>query len=158
MAKKKMQHEAPVGGVPDLPQADAPGSDTVLEGGPGQQADRPERTGSSASQPQRADEPAPAANELSADGPTGTADPLMHEVQTFFTQRDALARKLAAEIEATERKLEELKQTAARLFPQSEESSVRERKARKTKTKASSRPPRSESSGIGEDRIPGGGG
>jgi hypothetical protein len=59
------------------------------------------------------------------------ADPLMDEIQTFMTLRDELARKLAAEIEATEQKLAELRETAASLFPQE----VEDKKAKKPKTK-----------------------
>jgi hypothetical protein len=68
--------------------------------------------------------------------------PLMSEIQSFMNLRDELARKLAAEIEAMEQKLAELKETAASLFPRSNESPV-DRKTKKPKAKAS----KSESSG-----------
>lgn len=42
---------------------------------------------------------------------------LAGEVQSFLSRRVELARKLAQEIEATEKKLAELKRTAALLFP-----------------------------------------
>ena len=60
---------------------------------------------------------------------------LMDEVQSFMTLRDELSRKLAAEIEATELKLAELKETAASLFPQNSEA-TEEKKAKKPKPKA----------------------
>lgn len=42
---------------------------------------------------------------------------LVAEVQSFLSKRGELAEKLAREIEATEKKLEELKRTAALLLP-----------------------------------------
>lgn len=69
--------------------------------------------------------------------PKEQSHPLMEEIQTFMVMRDELAQKLAAEIEETERRLDELKQTAASLFPQPLESPD-EKKAKKPKPK----PPR----------------
>lgn len=43
---------------------------------------------------------------------------LTGEVQTFLSKRDELAQKLAREIEITEKKLAELKHSAAMLFPE----------------------------------------
>src|SRR4051812_6282147 len=45
-------------------------------------------------------------------------DSLSGEVQSFLSKRDELADKLAREIEATEKKLAELKRSAALLFPE----------------------------------------
>src|SRR5580693_6518287 len=42
---------------------------------------------------------------------------LAAEVESFLSRRSELARKLTQEIEATEKKLAELKRTAALLFP-----------------------------------------
>ena len=64
--------------------------------------------------------------------------PLMEEVQSFLTLRNALAKKLAVEIEAMEEKLAELKKTAASLFPTSDGDSTGDRKAKKPKVKATS--------------------
>lgn len=71
---------------------------------------------------------------------------LADEIQSFLQQRQELADKLAQEIEATERKLAELKRTAAMLFPEDPSSQIpaKDRKAKKSlPTKASK--PRSES-------------
>lgn len=65
------------------------------------------------------------------DSTDSPANPLMDEIQTFMTLRDELARKLAAEIEATEQKLAELRETAASLFPQE----VDDKKSKKAKPK-----------------------
>jgi hypothetical protein len=65
---------------------------------------------------------------------TDSGNGLMEEIQTFMSMRDELAQKLAAEIEETERKLEELRNTAASLFPQAAKSAV-EKKAKKPKAK-----------------------
>lgn len=62
--------------------------------------------------------------------------PLMDEIQTFMSMRDELAQKLAAEIEAAERRLEELKSTAAALFPQNNKP-IDDKKAKKPKPKPS---------------------
>jgi len=51
-----------------------------------------------------------------------------------MAMRDELAQKLAAEIEATELRLEELKSTAASLFPQNVKS-VDDKKAKKPNPK-----------------------
>lgn len=67
--------------------------------------------------------------------PTESNNPLMEEIQTFMSMRDELAQKLAAEIEATELRLEELKSTAASLFPQNVKSTD-DKKPKKPKPKA----------------------
>lgn len=64
---------------------------------------------------------------------------LMDEIQSFMNLREELSRKLAAEIEALELKLEELKQTAASLFPQGSDF-AEEKKVKKAKPK----PPKEE--------------
>ena len=86
-------------------------------------------------------------------GPLGEAIPTEHlaenaptvdlksEIETFISLRDELARKLADEIEATELKLAQLKETAASLFPRSGEPNE-EKKAKKPKPK----PPKEEKS------------
>lgn len=77
---------------------------------------------------------------------TSTAEPglpLMDEIQSFINLREELSRKLAAEIEAMEEKLAELKKTAASLFPQGDASE--EKKGKKPKPKPSKEEkPRSE--------------
>lgn len=62
--------------------------------------------------------------------------PLAEEVRSFMDRRDELARKLAEEIEATEKKLAELRRTAAALFPESSEEEEPERPERKPKKAA----------------------
>jgi len=59
---------------------------------------------------------------------------LMDEIQSFMTLREELSQKLASEIEATELKLAELKETAASLFPQATYI-AEEKKAKKAKPK-----------------------
>lgn len=83
--------------------------------------------------------------------------PLMEEVQSFLNLRDELARKLAAEIEATELKLADLKRTAASLFPENGADSSDDRKSKKSKSKSSAREAKPSSSssadpglGVGE--------
>ncbi len=63
---------------------------------------------------------------------------LAGEVQSFLDKRIELARKLSQEIDATEKKLAELKRTAAALFPEgsAESDSERERPERKPKKPA----------------------
>lgn len=56
---------------------------------------------------------------------------LVAEVQSFLNKRGELAEKLAREIEATEKKLAELKRTAALLNPASPVESGRDKKAKK---------------------------
>lgn len=65
---------------------------------------------------------------------TDSNNPLMDEIQTFMSMRDELAQKLAAEIELTERRLEELKSTAASLFPENVRSTD-DKKTKKPKPK-----------------------
>lgn len=76
--------------------------------------------------------PTPAADEHQAK--TDSNNPLMDEIQTFMSMRDELAQKLAAEIELTERRLEELKSTAASLFPENAKSTD-DKKVKKPKPK-----------------------
>lgn len=64
---------------------------------------------------------------------------LMAEVECFLSKRDELARKIADEIEATERKLAELKKTAASLFPESVSNGQSSQKAKKSKGKTSAK-------------------
>jgi hypothetical protein len=65
---------------------------------------------------------------------------VLEEVQAFLAQRAELARKLTEEIEATEKKLAELRQTAALLMPQSASRIGKEKKAKKpSKPKAGMR-------------------
>lgn len=68
--------------------------------------------------------------------PVEQADSLMAEVESFLSRRDELAQKIAAEIEATELKLAELKKTAASLFPESASGGSATLKAKKPKPKA----------------------
>lgn len=63
------------------------------------------------------------------------ANALMEEVQTFLAKRAELAKKLAAEIEATEKKLADLKMTAASLFPANSTASPKDKKPLKVKAK-----------------------
>lgn len=65
---------------------------------------------------------------------------LLDQVQSFLCQRADLAQKLAAEIEATEKKLIELRKTAAMLFPENVASPAKDKKPKKpTKPKIVSR-------------------
>ena len=70
----------------------------------------------------------------------------MAEVESFLSRRDELARKLAEEIEATEKKLAELKKIAASLFPGNPMNGQTDRKAKKRKAKISNREAKAESS------------
>lgn len=56
---------------------------------------------------------------------------LLDQVQSFLTQRAELAQKLAAEIEATEKRLVELRKTAAMLFPENTASPAKDKKPKK---------------------------
>jgi hypothetical protein len=56
---------------------------------------------------------------------------LVTEVQAFLSKRGELAEKLAREIEATEKKLAELKRTAALLSPAASVEAARDKKAKK---------------------------
>lgn len=67
------------------------------------------------------------------------AEPLIEEVQQFLGKRAELAAKLTQEIEATEKKLVELKRTVALLFPENAPSIYKDRKPKKAKSKAASR-------------------
>lgn len=66
-------------------------------------------------------------------------DSLMAEVESFLSRRDELAQKIAAEIEATELKLAELKKTAASLFPESASGGPATLKAKKPKPKTTTK-------------------
>ncbi len=71
---------------------------------------------------------------------TTQAGSVFDEVQAFLAQRAELTRKLAEEIEATEKKLAELKRTAALLAPQAARAATKEKKAKKvSKPKAAER-------------------
>jgi hypothetical protein len=61
-------------------------------------------------------------------------DPLVDEVQSFVAKRAELARKVAEEIKATEKKLSELRKTAAMLSP--EGAAAKERKPKQSKARA----------------------
>ena len=63
---------------------------------------------------------------------TTQAGSVFDEVQAFLAQRAELTRKLAEEIEATEKKLAELKRTAALLAPQAARPATKDKKAKKT--------------------------
>ncbi len=65
--------------------------------------------------------------------------PLMDEVQAFLTMRTELAKKVAEEIEATERKLADLKKTAAMLVAETSSSVAKEKKPKKLKVKTPGR-------------------
>lgn|GEM_PF-4402476 len=80
------------------------------------------------------------------------AHPLMAEVESFLSKRDELARKLALEIEATEKKLAELKKTAASLFPEAATHEQPDKKAKKLKTKSSNKEAKSDSSNAAENQ------
>ena len=60
---------------------------------------------------------------------------LVGEVQSFLRQRTELAQRLAEEIAITEKRLAELKQTAAMLFPEQTSSRPQLRKAKPVKSK-----------------------
>jgi hypothetical protein len=60
-------------------------------------------------------------------------DPLVDEVQSFLQRRESLAQKLAEEIAATEKKLAELKRTAALLYPEKAAAVLKDRKVKKLK-------------------------
>lgn len=70
--------------------------------------------------------------------------PLMAEVESFLSKRDELAQKLALEIEATEKKLAELKKTAASLFPETAGGAPADRKSKKNKAKSANREAKAE--------------
>lgn len=73
------------------------------------------------------------------------ADPILAEVQQFLLKRADLANRLTAEIDATEKKLVELKRTLEQLFPENSSfPSAKERKAKKAKAKPSPRASKAE--------------
>ncbi|MEZ6088867.1 MAG: hypothetical protein R3C05_12750 [Pirellulaceae bacterium] len=78
-----------------------------------------------------------------------TRSTLLDEVEAFFHQREALAEKLAQEIEATEARLNELRETMANLYPERAAGAAKDRKPKKLK-KA---PPRN--AADSEERKPG---
>jgi hypothetical protein len=61
---------------------------------------------------------------------------LVSEVQTFVAKRGELAKKLSDEIKSTEKKLAELKKTAAMLSTEPSSAAPKEPKPRPTKRKA----------------------
>lgn len=79
---------------------------------------------------------------------------LLDEVQSFLAAREELAKKLASEIAATEKKLAELKKTAAMLFPTAVAApAAKEKKVKKAKTKAASQPEVSEAASPPTDNT-----
>lgn len=87
-------------------------------------------------------ETSPAAAPLTSAAPTSAAPasfPLRDEITAFLAKREELAQKVADEIAATEKKLAELKQTAALLLAESKEPPVKDRKPKKLKVKSPSR-------------------
>jgi hypothetical protein len=90
------------------------------------------------------EEPPRSTEESSFSIETIASDPLVDEVQLFLERRTALAKKLADEIAATEKKLADLRKTAAMLFPEQPPSNVKDRKAKKLKTKPAARHERPE--------------
>jgi hypothetical protein len=95
-----------------------------------------------------AETPAAPASVAPAEAPD---DPLLSEVQSFLSKRAELAQKLADEIAATEKKLAELKETAALLFPEHHGNGQKERKPKKAKPKAAVREPKSEAATAPSD-------
>lgn len=87
--------------------------------------------------------------DLSAERLGGLAD----EVRAFIDRRDELAGKLAQEIELTEKKLAELKRTAALLFPESAANGHgdKERQERKSKKVSLSKAARSQPDPIANE-------
>lgn len=71
--------------------------------------------------------------------PVEQVDSLMAEVESFLSRRDELAQKIAAEIEALELKLAELKKTQASLFPESASGGPATLKAKKPKPKVATK-------------------
>jgi hypothetical protein len=84
----------------------------------------------------------PRSADLSAERLGGLAE----EVRAFIDRRDELAGKLAQEIELTEKKLADLKRTAALLFPESAANGhgEKERQERKSKKVSLSKAARSQ--------------
>ena len=85
--------------------------------------------------------------------------PLLEEVQTFLSRRDDLARRLAAEIDATEKRLVELRKTATALFPGTKSggsnNSNKDRKSKPAKAKPAPRPaPIEDAPSVGADEPP----
>lgn len=72
--------------------------------------------------------------------PMAEGNSLLAEVEQFLQQRQELAQKLAAEIAATERKLADLRKTAAALFPEGDRSARPEKKAKKPRLPKSPNP------------------
>lgn len=61
--------------------------------------------------------------------------PLHEEIAAFLARREELYRKVAEEIASTEKRLAELKHTAALLLAERSESSAKDRKPKKPKVK-----------------------
>jgi hypothetical protein len=80
---------------------------------------------------------------------------LLDEVQSFLAAREELAKKLASEIAATEKKLAELKKTAALLFPAAAAApaGAKEKKPKKAKARPVSQPDPSESSPVSTEEA-----
>ncbi len=93
------------------------------------------------------DDPSPPEASPSTNEP---AHPLMAEVESFLSRRDELAKKLAEEIEATEKKLAELRKIAESLFPENAAQGPVDRKAKKHKAKTSHRESKPDSTGSSE--------
>lgn len=98
------------------------------------QSDSSPATTDDAAQPDTIDT-APAVSNSPADDLGGLAQ----DVQEFIARREQLAQRLADEIAATEKKLAELKRTAAALFPE-KESAPSPAKERKSKGVAAAKP------------------
>lgn len=97
----------------------------------------------------REPKPSESVTETTEAGETETisleADPILAEVQQFLLKRADLANRLTAEIDATEKKLIELKRTLEQLFPENSSfPSAKERKAKKAKAKPSPRTSKAE--------------
>ncbi len=82
------------------------------------------------------------------------AEPLMEEVQSFLSKRAELAQKLADEIEATEKKLADLRKTAALLFPENATNGAKDRKPKKVKMRVANREEKAEPKPAAESSPP----
>jgi hypothetical protein len=67
-------------------------------------------------------------------------DSILEEVQVFLEKREELLSKLAAEIEATEMRLAELRRTAQLLQAEAAPESAKDKKAKKPKPKNAAKP------------------
>jgi len=73
-----------------------------------------------------------------------SAASLISEVQSFLERREELSRQLAEEIEATEKRLVELRRTASLLQAEAAVDSSKDRKPKKAKPKGTARPEKRE--------------